>query len=641
MTHISIAQFPAQLLAAGTIHELFSAQARSAPDAAALLTGAEAVSYAALDRQSDQLARHLHAIGVGPGDIVALLTHRSCDTVRAMLGILKAGAAYAPLDPSYPVEQLAFMAQDCAPKVVLAQAHLASVAATLGRPSHTVLELEAALEAAGRMTEAPLSSEGSEESPAYVMYTSGSTGRPKGVIVPHRGVVRLVRGQTYARFERDEVFLHLASLAFDASTFEIWSALLNGARLGILSGTHPALDDIGTAIQGYGATTVLLTTGLFHAMVDHRVEALRPLRRLLVGGDVLSPSHVAKMQAACPDCRIVNAYGPTENSVITCCFTIPKEGLGAGTVPIGMPIARTSVHILDEEMRPVPDGEVGQLCAGGEGVALGYLQRPELTSEKFVVDMFSDAPGARLYLTGDLARLRPDGNLEFLGRSDRQIKINGKRVELEEIEMSLRRDPRVADAVVIVREDVPLMKRLAGYVTRALLHAAEDEALFLAQLLQNLRSRLPAHMVPADLVLLPALPLAPSGKVDRKALPVPSRTLVERPSPQTGPTAELEGCIAEIWRRILGLDHVGTGENFFDLGGTSLQLIQVHAEIQSKIRPDIELVTLFQHPNIRDLASYLASGERSNRIATEAQARAKLQSDARRRLQQSRTRAPL
>ncbi len=343
------------------------------------------------------------------------------------------------------------------------------------------------------------------------MYTSGSTGRPKGVVVPHRAVLRLVLGNDFAALGADQVILQLAPLSFDASTFEVWGALLNGARLAVVADPYPSCEDIGAAIARHRASTLWLTAGLFHLMVDHNLEGLAPLQQLLAGGDVLSPAHVVRALRALPGCRLVNGYGPTENTTFSCCYTIPRDYAGDAPVPIGRPIRQTEARVLDEALRPVAAGEPGELCLAGAGLALGYWNRPELTAQAFVTQPGS---GTRLYRTGDRVRVRTDGNLEFLGRVDRQVKVNGKRVELDEVEARLRATGLVQDAAVVCAPaSAGAQRHIAAFVTAG---APLDSG----ALRRALREELPDYMMPASITQLPALPLSPSGKIDRARLPL-------------------------------------------------------------------------------------------------------------------------
>ncbi len=314
--------------------------------------------------------------------------------------------------------------------------------------------------------DANLAVEGHADDLAYLMYTSGSTGTPKGVAITHRSVVRLVKKTDYASFSAEEIFLQLAPISFDASTFEIWGALLNGAKLVVMPPAPPSLEEIGSAIRDHSVTTLWLTSGLFNAMIDERLPDLRPLRQLLAGGDVLSVPHVRKALRELTGTRLINGYGPTESTTFACCHTIAPDAPLDGSVPIGKPIANTTAYILDAQLQPVPIGVAGELFIGGDGLARGYWRRPELTSERFIADPFSSEPNGRLYQTGDLARWRGDGTIEFLGRADSQVKLRGFRIELGEIENALRQQSDVLDAAVAVREDAPGEKRLVGYVVR-------------------------------------------------------------------------------------------------------------------------------------------------------------------------------
>jgi amino acid adenylation domain-containing protein len=583
-----------------TIHATFSARAAPVLDRIALDSGDRSLTFGELEDRSARIAGYLQRHGVGRGDRVGLFSQRSIDAVAALLGILKAGAAYVPFDPTYPAKLLGFMYDDCAPALMLVDSSLLSSGSDpfWSGPGHD-------LHAASRPAETPHAAaalpETGPEDLAYVMYTSGSTGHPKGVLIPHRGVVRLVVDNPFASMGPDEVHLLLAPLAFDASTFEIWGALLNGATLAVMTTPYPSLDDVAEAISRFGVTTLWLTAGLFHLMVDHRLTGLSPLRQLIAGGDVLSPPHVARAQAALPGCQLINGYGPTENTTFTCCYSIPRD-LTPGPIPIGTPIAHTTVHILDDAESPVIDGQEGELYAGGAGLALGYLNRVELTEERFVANPFDPAGSTRLYRTGDRVRRRGDGNIEFLGRVDRQVKINGKRVELDEIEACLRRSPLVEDAAVTSPIDDNGPRKVHAYVK---LRAGASGGP--AELRRFLKEEAADYMIPASFTLMDDLPLSPTGKIDRSKLPRPRQDPPPDVALQPAAGNAMETMLLEIWRKVLGMGSVGLNDNFFDLGGTSLQLIQVHATIASVMHSDLTVVDLFQYPRISALAARLAS----------------------------------
>ncbi len=575
---------------AGTVATLFSLAAAANPDAPALISGDIVLSYRELDQITQSIAAALNRRGVVRGDRVLLVMERSPAAIATMLAALKCGAVYVPLDKNLPAEQIRAIIDDCAPRIIVG-----TNSAQHTMPDVVLYDDLVSERSSGDTMSVPLSG----DDPAYIMYTSGSTGRPKGVVIPHRGIVRLVIDSDFASLDASETILQLAPLAFDASTLEIWGALLNGGRLVFVAGDNPSLDDIAEVIARKGVTTLWLTAGLFHLMVDQRLDALKPLRQLLAGGDVLSPNHVRQALRHLPNCRLINGYGPTENTTFTCCYTIPAQYSG-GAVPIGLPINGTSVYILDDRLQPVADGELGQLCTGGAGVALGYLNRPELTAEKFVAN--PHVPGDRLYLTGDQARRRADGVIEFAGRIDRQVKINGKRIELDAIEAALQDLPQVRDGAVVLRQDDAGNKRIIAYVT--LVHPSDDGA---ARVREALQQSQPAYMVPSQILVLDTLPLTANGKVDRKHLPDP---LAQTPQPirlSAAPASPLEQDITRVWRRILARDHIDRGDNFFDLGATSLQVMAAHAEIARLPGLSVELTDLFAHPNIAALTQHLTA----------------------------------
>jgi aspartate racemase len=579
------------------IHKVFEEQAQRTPSAVALVFQDAQLTYDALNRRANRLARRLRKLGVDHDVPVGVWMERSPEMVIALLAVLKAGGAYVALDPSYPAERLALMIGDTQMPVILTQDHQAS-AGTLAAQTAQLLCVNG--DSFADEDDTNLSNEVRAEDLAYVMYTSGSTGTPKGVAVPHRAVVRLVRETGYASFSPNETFLQLAPISFDASTFEIWGPLLNGGKLVLMPPAPPTLEEIGRAISEHGITTLWLTAGLFNAMVDERLRDLRPLRQLLAGGDVLSVLHVGKALRELKNTRLVNGYGPTESTTFACCYTIPPDAPIASTIPIGTPIANTSVHILDANLEAVAVGVSGELFIGGDGLARGYWRRDELTAEKFIADPFSAEPGARLYRTGDLARWRRDGVIEFLGRTDNQIKLRGYRIEPGEIETALKRQPEVLDSAVMVREDTPGEKRLVAYVVRKQSASPEfDQSAVIAAL----KKSLPDYLVPSAIVALPALPRTPNGKVDRNALPVPRS---EKPAGELEtPRTPLEEKIAVIWRDVLGVEQVGMTDNFFDLGGHSLSGLRLVNQLREALGEHLALAIVFEAPTVARMVDLL------------------------------------
>jgi acyl-coenzyme A synthetase/AMP-(fatty) acid ligase/acyl carrier protein len=428
------------------------------------------------------------------------------------------------------------------------------------------------------------------------------------VMVENRAIVRLVRNTNFCRFGPDEVFLQFAPISFDASTLEIWGPLLNGGRLVIMAPQAPSLEDLGRTIRDHGVTTLWLTAGLFSLMVDERLEDLRPIRQLLAGGDVLSPRHVRLVLENLADCTLINGYGPTENTTFTCCHIMRHGDRIPEAVPIGRPISNTRVYILDDEQRPVPVGEVGELHAAGDGLARGYLNNPEATAERFLPDPFVAESDARMYRTGDLARWNADGVVEFLGRADQQVKILGHRIEPGEIEAALATHGEVMQSCVIAHADEGGAKRLVAYYVASASPGATP-----GELKDFLAAKLPNYLVPALFVRLPSLPLSPNGKVDRAALPKPA---VGSPAvgsssdaPPMAATTPIEQTIVDLWRRILKVDRVGLNDNFFDLGGDSLRLVAVHSNLQKALQIKIPVTDLFEFTTVDALARHLGGTE--------------------------------
>ncbi|MCP5150487.1 MAG: amino acid adenylation domain-containing protein [Chromatiales bacterium] len=596
----SVTDYPRE----ATVVELFDAEASRRPDATAVVCGDERLTYAELARAANRMAAFLGMRGVGVGDRVGFCLRRSVDAVVTMLGVLKAGAAYVPLDPDHPGDRNVFVLSDTAAALAVTTRDLAPRLAGAAVDSvvlEDVRDLIASADDSGRALAA------GAQSLAYVMYTSGSTGEPKGVSVTHRGIVRLVRGANYVTLDQEQVIAQFAPLAFDAATFEIWGALLNGGKLVVVPFGPEGLDRLGEVIRRERVTTLWLTAALFNGMVGERTAELGGVRQLLAGGEALSTPHVAKALDAWPRTTIVNGYGPTENTTFTCCHRIDRADLDRPGIPIGYPVSNTWAYVLDAAGQPVPDGVPGELWAGGDGVAEGYWNRPELTAERFVPDPFSSRPGARMYRTGDRVRRGTGGWLEFLGRFDDQVKIRGFRVELGEIEAALERERTVRAAVVLCREDEPGDKRLVAYVVldgaRAVpLDGDADQAV--KALRATLERRLPRYMVPSAFVLMDALPLNANGKVDRRSLPAPPAPGADAGA-RRAPRSETERRLAEIWTAVLRADEIGIDDDFFELGGHSLLATQVVSRIREAFGVDVSLAELFAEPTVEGLARRL------------------------------------
>ncbi|RKH40016.1 amino acid adenylation domain-containing protein [Corallococcus sicarius] len=576
---------------------LFEEQVARAPHAIAVEFEGRRLTYAELDARANQLAHHLRKRGVEVGTLVGLCTGRSLELVVATLAILKAGGAYVPLDPAYPAERLGFMARDTRLPVLLVQPGLESKLPALDA---RVVVLDPSWSPFARESvEAPRIAVPAEAL-AYVMYTSGSTGRPKGVCIPHRGVVRLVKGVSFARFGPDEVCLQLAPSAFDASTVELWGALLHGAKLVVMGAHQPSLEELAQTLERQGITTLFLTTALFEQMTLAQPQALARVRQVMTGGDVLSPVAARRLLEA--GRGVINAYGPTENTAYSTTFNVTDAKDLERPVPIGRPISHSTAYVLDARGAPVPVGVAGELYVGGDGLAWGYLHQPALTAERFVPHPFSTTPGARLYRTGDRARWRADGVLDFLGRNDSQVKVRGFRIEPGEIETALKESPGVKDAVVVVREYAPGDKRLVAYVV-----GAEVDP---GALRTSLAARLPSHLVPSAFVKLVQLPLTPSGKVDRKALPAPDAGTAGQDS-YVAPREGWEALVAELWAPLLGVRRVGAHDHFFELGGHSLLATRVVSRLRDVLQQDVPVRLLFEAPTVARFAERLeALGQR-------------------------------
>lgn len=591
-----------------SIDQCFREQAALAPGKIALTYEGEPMTYRQLDEETDALADYLCSLGVQTGEPVAAMVENSRHVIVSILAILKAGGAYVPLNPGYPEERKKYILNDCNTRILLTNT---------AEPCDYIPDLEIIRlheNIPGLEQAPPRTTEHSGNSLAYIIYTSGSTGTPKGVMVEHKSAVRLVKNTNFIQFKDDDAILLTGALEFDASTFEIWGALLNGLTLHLVhKNTILNHDLLKQFISTHHVTTMWMTAPFFNQVLDTDIEVFSGLRHLLAGGDVLSPTHINRLREQFPGLTVINGYGPTENTTFSTTFHVDKTYLE--NIPIGKPIANSTAYILDTSYRPVPIGVPGELFVGGDGLARGYLNNPGLTAEKFIspsipgTSLDTGTPGGlevspRVYRTGDLVRWLPDGNVEFLGRKDHQVKIRGFRIEPGEIENHLVRMEAVKEAVVTVRKTADQEKYLCAYVV-----PSKDtiEAADIADLKNDLSSKLPDYMVPAYLVPLPEIPLTTNGKVNRAALPEPDMT--DQGADFAPPTNPVEEKMAGIWSEVLRIDkeNIGIDSDFFDLGGHSLKATVLIAKIHEAFGIKLPLAEIFRAPTIRELAEYIGT----------------------------------
>lgn len=576
-----------------SLAELFEEQADRAPDAPALRADGVTFTYRELDEHANRLAHYLAGLGLGPEGRLGLCLDRGADWVVAALAAVKLGAGYVPLDPDYPPERLAYMAADAGTHLVLVHPGTRDRCRLSERRvvDLTAVAERVAAQPAGRPAARPV-----PDSLAYVMYTSGSTGRPKGVAVSHRNVVRLVRGATYVEFRPGDVVAQGSNISFDAATFEVWGALLNGGTLVTLA--KPDIldpDRLAARIREHGIDILFLTTSLAMQLGRDRPEVVRPLRYFVFGGEQPNLQAVRALRDHASGCALVNGYGPTETTTFAATYPCGELSEQETQVPLGRPIANTRLYVLDAYLEPVAPGTVGELYIGGDGVGRGYVNRPDLTAEMFVPDHLGGEPGARLYRTGDLARYRDDGSLEFLGRRDRQVKVRGFRVEPGEIEDCLDRSGLVRHATVQARPDPQGEIRLVGYAVPARPDVTAED------LRRHLAARLPEFLVPTAWVLLDALPLTDNGKLDTAALPDPAPPPAG--SADAPPATETERIVARAWAAVLDVAAVGRRDNFFDLGGHSLRAVRVTSRVSEALGRQVPLQLLFLHQNLDEYAA--------------------------------------
>jgi len=576
------------------LHDLIGEQAQRTPEAVAVQQDEDRLTYRELDEAANRLGQHLRDLGVGRGARVALFLDRSPRVLTALLGVLKSGAAYVPIDPSYPADRVRYMLEDAGVAAVVCERRRQ---ASVPPGSATVVCLDEVDEASAGRPSDPLEPAAGPDDVAYLIYTSGSTGRPKGVMVAHRQAVASTAARWAYYESAPEAFLLLSPVSFDSSVAGIFWTLARGGRLVLPTAEEMAGPSAIADRVARGAITHLLCVpSLYDALLRAGADRLRSLRLAVVAGEACRPDLVSRHRSQLPDTELVNEYGPTETTVWATAYRCDHD-LGDGPVPIGRPIPGVYVRLLDEGLRRVPLGVRGELYVGGAGVALGYHGRPALTAERFVPDPEADGDGQRLYATGDRARLRPDGVIEFLGRADDQVKLRGYRIELGEVETVLRRHPELADAAIAIREDMPGSPRLIAYVV-----GRDGIQPSRTSLVAFLQSRLPDHMVPATYVLLEELPRTAHGKVDRSALPAPEENRAELRDSYAAPRTPLEATVAKAFGEVLGRDRIGVNDSFFDLGGHSLLLAQLASNLRAAVDIDLPLRYFFEVPTPMGLA---------------------------------------
>jgi amino acid adenylation domain-containing protein len=585
-----------------TIYGLFEEQVERTPDGAALVGNWQlavgkkeivgdhiSITYKELNEKADRSAHYLRSKGAGPETIMGIIGERSIETIIGILGILKAGGAYFPIDPEYPEERIDYMLTDSEAKVLVTASTLAKEVEKLRSWEVEKVFLKEVLETPETSSQ-PLNLSTSQllssSNLAYIIYTSGSTGRPKGVMVEQPNVIRLVKNTDYIQFREGGRLLQTGALDFDASTFEIWGSLLNGLTLYLAPKEEVlAAERLKAALRKYDIGTIWLTSPLFNQLSSIDVEIFAGLRDLLVGGDVLSPVHINRVRTRFPGLNIINGYGPTENTTFSTTFLI--TGDYREHIPIGKPIANSTAYIIDPRNKLVPVGVVGELCVGGDGMARGYLNNPELTAEKFF-NLTLNTKHLTLYRTGDLARWLPDGNIEFTGRIDLQVKIRGFRIEPGEIENRLREIEEITEAVVIPREVEKGEKHLCAYIVTG----------------ERLSTCLPDYMIPSFFMKIEKIPLTPNGKVDQRHLPIPG---IVPGSDYVGPRDEVEKKLVDIWANVLTAkkEKIGIAANFFELGGHSLKAVVMSSRIHKEFNVKLPLAEIFKTPTIKGLSEYI------------------------------------
>lgn len=585
-----------------SIPEMIKEQAHKTPDAIALVYKKEQLTYQQLDYITDQFAQMLKSEEASLETIVCILVEKSLRTIVSMIAVLKAGWCYLALEQDTPQQRLDYILEDTHPPCIITTNQYISKFDKYKHGKYINLDME--WENIKKIKMDMYAVKIKPQHLAYISYTSGTTGRPKGVCIPHASVIRLVKGNDSLSLNEQTIFLQLAPVAFDASTLEIWGTLANGGKLIIYTDDHISPETINTLVKREQVNTLWLTAGLFHSLIDHNIELFDSVKHVISGGDVVSAKHVHQLFVRYPSIQFSNGYGPTENTTFTTIWTTHQDPGVERNLPIGYPIAQTSVYILDSGLSIVSNGTIGDLYTAGTGLARGYLNHPYATAEKFIPNPFSDEPGDRMYFTGDQAKWNEDGTLDFMGRTDHQIKINGYRIEPNEIEVLLKEHIEISDAVVVVQE-LDSQKKLIGYVT---LHDPNKACSELAyDFKEYLKDKIPTYMLPWLISIIPHFPLTSNGKVNREDLPKIDkrpRNITDKYIPARH---ELDFYLVNLWQDMLKIDVIGIEDEFFELGGHSLILAQIVSQIRTDYNINIQSKLLYSNSTIQQLSDAIQS----------------------------------
>ncbi|NOG44269.1 MAG: amino acid adenylation domain-containing protein [Calditrichaeota bacterium] len=582
-----------------SVHELFEKQVEKSPDSIAVSYGEYKVNYRELNENANKLAHYLINNGVEKGAHVALYMERSIEMITSFIAILKAGGVYVPLDTSYPKERLTFMLEDSNAVILLSQEQLADKLPETDIQILNVDFSEEKINKINKTTNPDINISSGEK--AYIIYTSGSTGKPKGVVVPHKAITRLVLNTNYVDFSKSIVMAQVSNASFDAATFEIWGALLNGGKLvGIKKEIMLSTKNFVAELRKHKINTSFVTVAFFNQIISEVPDAFKTFDTLMFGGEAATPSSVYKAFKSGPPKRLLNGYGPTENTTFSCWYEVKNIEENATNVPIGKPIANSTCYVLDKNLKIVPVGVPGELFVGGDGLALGYHDREDLTNERFIADPFSKKPGARMYKTGDLVAYLEDGNIEFISRIDQQVKLRGFRIELGEIESILKNHPEIDESIVLARKNKNDETQLVAYIIKKNNNEIES-----SNIKTFLLKSLPDYMVPVIYITIDKIPHTPNGKIDRKALPDPEDYRPAVKNKFIAARNDLEKLLVKTWQDILGLNQVGVYDNFFDIGGNSLKAAVFTNRIQKEFNETMHVGAIFKAPTVAELAMYI------------------------------------